>query len=189
MSAFPFTIPNIPIFTPIQIPSLPTLYTLEELLGVSDLSELLVPYVPPEITAYDPALYALQQQAIDLELAISNSLADLGFAYEIMLENRGILTTYNAELATLRGQLDTQKTSLTALQSTLTQNATSLNNATKDYESKVNALNADAKNLDTAQKQVAASISSYNADVATYNTNKASLTTLQVLPTHRPMPR
>ena len=69
------SIPNIPTFTPVTVPTLPTFYTLEELLGVTDASQIFVPYVPPAVSAYDPKLTAIRLDAITLQQELGDALA------------------------------------------------------------------------------------------------------------------
>ena len=160
------SIPAIPAFTPITIPALPTLWTVQELIGVPSIEDLMIPYVPPEIADYDPALYELREQAIELEYGISIAILELNLVYEAVLENRQTLGTYNTQLATLRGQLDAQRVSLTSLQSTLNSNKASLDSAVTDYQGKVNALNSDAQKLSTAQAALNTAIADYNTHVS-----------------------
>lgn len=104
-----FSIPSIPTFTPITIPTLPTFYTLEELIGVTDSSQVYVPYVPSAVSTYDPKLVALRNEAITLQQQLGNALADLALGYEVAQLNRDALTDYNNQLSSLTVSLDTQK--------------------------------------------------------------------------------
>ncbi|NBV77766.1 hypothetical protein EBR66_06400 [bacterium] len=135
-TAFNFTapsisLPSIPSFTPIVIPSLPTFYTLQELIGVSDSSSVYVPYVPPAVSTFDPKLSQLRNQAITLQQELGDALADLALGYEGAQANKDTLTAYNTQLSNLTNSLNTQKTNLTNLQTTLNKNTTDLNNTSR----------------------------------------------------------
>ena len=142
-SAPSVTIPTVPSYTPITVPALPTLPTLYSIIGTNNPADIYIPYVPPAVTTYDPKIYALEQQAITLQEDLSNALFDLSIGYQLATKNRQTLVDYNTQLSTLNSQLVTKRNELTSLQTTLNSNASSLQTAVTDYNSKVNLLTSD----------------------------------------------